>query len=139
MVESGIANKQRDNAILGRLITFGRQNSTYRKFVMHAAEYILTVLQKWYIREKTDYRNYRDIIKKGIKSVIYERNWGKTPNFIFNKITTQIKALAAQKRFNKQIYLHNIFYRQYSLSFSCRKISHHNFGKFLCILILSFQ
>ena len=35
--------------------------------------------------------------------------------------------------------LHNIFYRQYSLSFSYRKISHHNFGKFLYILILSFQ
>ena len=35
--------------------------------------------------------------------------------------------------------LHNIFCRQYYLSFSYKNIAHHNFGKFLCILILSFQ
>ena len=91
---------------------------------MHAAEYILTVLQKWYIGEKTDYRHYREIIKKGIKSVIYERNWGKTLNFIFNKIATQIRALAAQKRFNKQINLHKFFTHQ-SLESNRKKRNRH--------------
>ena len=34
---------------------------------MYAAEYIITVVQKLYIGEKTDYQNYRNITMKGIK------------------------------------------------------------------------
>ena len=66
VIESGISNKQRDNTNMGNIL-FLEDKIPHFVNLMYAAEYIITVVQKFYIGEKTDYQNYRKITMKGIK------------------------------------------------------------------------